>query len=89
MFIVVGYFDHDRNSWLLSEYGQLAEYDMYVFSIYFVVTTISTVGYGDMSAATPLERIYCVVLMITGVSIFTFISIYNDVTICVSIAFVS
>ena len=47
---------------------------MYVFAIYFVVTTISTVGYGDMSAATPLERIYCVVLMLTGVSIFTFIS---------------
>ena len=74
MLVVVAYFDNDRNSWLLSEYGTMSELDMYVFAIYFVVTTISTVGYGDMSANTPLERFYCIVLMLTGVSIFTFIS---------------
>ena len=74
MFIVVGQFDSDRNSWLNTEYGQMSEGDLYVFASYFVVTTISTVGYGDMSASTPLERFYCVVLMLTGVSIFTFIS---------------
>ena len=74
MLVVVAYFDNDRNSWILSEYGSLTEFDMYVFAIYFVVTTISTVGYGDMSASTPLERGYCIVLMLTGVSIFTFIS---------------
>ena len=74
MLVVVAYFDTDRNSWLLSEYGTMGEMDMYVFAIYFVVTTISTVGYGDMSANTPLERFYCIILMLTGVSIFTFLS---------------
>ena len=74
MFIVVGQFDNDPDSWLLSEYGMFETWKLYIFSCYFVVTTISTVGYGDMSASTDLERLYCIILMLTGVSIFTFIS---------------
>ena len=66
--------DSDRHSWLSGTYEQYNQTDLYVFAIYFVITTISTVGYGDMSASTPLERFYCVILMLTGVSIFTFIS---------------
>jgi len=47
---------------------------MYVVSCYFVLTTTATVGYGDISPKSTLERLYCMVLMITGVMIFTFIS---------------
>ena len=74
MFVVVGEFDTDRNSWLNSEYAIYETWKLYVFVLYFVVTTISTVGYGDMSASTDLERFYCIILMLIGVSIFTFIS---------------
>ena len=74
MFIVIGQFDSDRLSWLNSEHGMYETWKLYVFACYFVVTAISTVGYGDMSASTDLERVYCIILMLTGVSIFTFIS---------------
>ena len=74
MFIVVGQFDNEHESWLNSEFALWDTWKLYVFSCYFVVTTISTVGYGDMSASTDLERVYCIILMLTGVSIFTFIS---------------
>ena len=42
--------------------------------IYFVVVTLATVGYGDIYAVTTLERIYVVMLMLSGVSAFTFVS---------------
>ena len=35
---------------------------------------MTTVGYGDLSANTTVERIFCIFLMIFGVISFTFIS---------------
>jgi hypothetical protein len=35
---------------------------------------MTTVGYGDMYAKTNAERVFCLGLMILGVSIFTYIS---------------
>ena len=49
-------------------------YDRYFYSVYFTVTTITTVGYGDVSASTTSERIFCIVLEIFGVIVFTYIS---------------
>lgn len=46
----------------------------YLVAIYFIVTTISTVGYGDISGSTTAERVFCIVLMVVGVFSFTFIS---------------
>ena len=46
--------------------------DLYVASIYYTVTTITTVGYGDLSAQNTLERIFSVFTMITGVIAFSY-----------------
>jgi uncharacterized membrane protein SpoIIM required for sporulation len=46
--------------------------DLYVTALYFTVTTIVTVGYGDISAYTETERIFCIFLMILGVFAFSF-----------------
>ena len=43
-------------------------------SFYFIVTTTSTVGYGDLSASTTVERIFLIITMLAGVLSFTFIS---------------
>jgi voltage-gated potassium channel Kch len=43
-------------------------------AVYFTVTTITTVGYGDMSASTFLEQIFCVIIMIIGVIAFSMAS---------------
>ena len=47
---------------------------LYITACYFIMTTISTVGYGDISASTRLERCFMMTLMAIGVFAFTFIS---------------
>lgn len=42
----------------------------FVDAIYFVVTSLTTTGYGDITIDTALGRIFSVVLMITGISLF-------------------
>lgn len=43
-------------------------------SFYFVVTTMTTVGYGDMSAGTTVEQFYIVILMLCGVFVFSLVT---------------
>lgn len=75
MFIFIGILDYDMNSWMWnSMHSSLENFDLYVYSLYFIVTTTSTVGYGDLSASTTIERIFCILIMLAGVTSFTFIS---------------
>ena len=48
--------------------------ELYITSVYYTVTTISTVGYGDISGNNSLERMICILMMITGVFFFSFAS---------------
>ena len=48
--------------------------ELYFTSYYFTVTTITTVGYGDVYATETSERIFCIFLMILGVFAFSFAS---------------
>jgi len=48
--------------------------ELYICSSYFIVTTTATVGYGDISASTSIERLFCMVLMLIGVACFTFLA---------------
>ena len=41
-------------------------------AFYFTMTTITTVGFGDISGGTTGERILCAVLMVIGVISFSF-----------------
>ena len=49
-----------------------SELELYVASFYFVVTTIATVGYGDITPKTISERIFCIIIMLLGVTGFSF-----------------
>lgn len=53
------------------EYSQL---EQYITSCYFVLTTTATVGYGDITPLNTYERLFGMVLMLSGVLSFTFIS---------------
>mmetsp|Transcript_24630 Transcript_24630/g.43472 ORF Transcript_24630/g.43472 Transcript_24630/m.43472 type:complete len:403 (+) Transcript_24630:855-2063(+) len=44
----------------------------YLNSVYWAFTTVTTVGYGDISATTQLEMILAVTWMITGVGFYSF-----------------
>lgn len=43
-------------------------------SFYFVLTTVTTVGYGDISATNYAERIFCIFLLFVGVITFAYAS---------------
>ncbi len=43
-------------------------------SVYFVIVTLSTVGYGDIIPSKPLSKIMSIVLITTGISIFALLS---------------
>jgi hypothetical protein len=47
---------------------------VYLTSFYFTVTTITTVGYGDISGHTKAEKIFCILIMVIGVIAFSFAS---------------
>ena len=49
---------------------QMTVQGQYLTSFYFIITTFSTVGYGDISANNPTEKIFCILVMIVGVTAF-------------------
>lgn len=48
--------------------------DIYTMAVYWTITTITTVGYGDVSITNYYERIFCSLLMIIGVIAFSLAS---------------
>jgi voltage-gated potassium channel len=53
-------------------FNDLSNQSLYIAALYFTVTTIVTVGYGDISAFNSEERVFCIFLMLTGVISFSF-----------------
>ena len=47
---------------------------MYVASYYFTMTTLTTVGYGDIKGHTVIERVVCIFLHLIGVLSYSFAS---------------
>ena len=47
--------------------------DKYITSLYFMVTTMTTVGYGDIVCISPIERIYHIILLFIGTLLYTFL----------------
>ena len=60
--------------WYSPGINDMTIWDQYLLSVYFIMTTMTTVGYGDNYATTTPERIFAIVLMIFGVFKFGFVS---------------
>jgi len=67
-FIGVREIDAGRNSWILEE-GQesAAPTERYVTSLYWTISTLTSVGYGDIAAANQAEELLSVAYMLMGV----------------------
>ena len=68
---VARFFQDDPNGWYVDSWiaAQGCTGDMgmeYRVALYWSVTTLTTVGYGDVIPTTNAERIYCMVSMVTG-----------------------
>ena len=48
-------------------------YTKYITSFYFLMTTMTTVGYGDIVCISPIERIFHIILLAIGTIIYTFL----------------
>lgn len=44
----------------------------YLRSIYWTITTITTVGYGDISSSTDVEIVFGIIIMLSGVGFYSF-----------------
>jgi potassium voltage-gated channel Eag-related subfamily H protein 6/hyperpolarization activated cyclic nucleotide-gated potassium channel 2 len=74
LWVYIAKFDPDNpNTWInMIGMADHDDFELYVSSFYFVITTITTVGYGDITAFNTTERIFCCMLMIIGVLAFSF-----------------
>lgn len=70
---LIGFINRGPTNWLIQAgvYDTSAD-ERYVISLYWAIATMITVGYGDVTAATRNERIYCIVVMIIGCGVFAY-----------------
>ena len=48
------------------------KFDIYISSFYYIFTTISTVGYGDIISISSYERLFNLILLVVGIIIYSF-----------------
>lgn len=65
--------DNMNLNWIISNrIDSLSDMDQYIVSVYFVFTTLTTVGYGDNLPITNIEKIFTIILMCFGISFYSF-----------------
>lgn len=65
--------DFEIDTWPVRlEVVDRSEAEMYVVSMYWVLTTIATVGYGDIVSETVLERWFAIVVMVCCVAFYSY-----------------
>jgi Ion transport protein/Cyclic nucleotide-binding domain len=61
------------NNWIFSlKYYDYPNLDLYIVAIYWTVTTLTTVGYGDITATNSDEKYYCSTIMIIGILMYSY-----------------
>jgi hypothetical protein len=65
--------DLDPDCWVVRlGYQDAPNYEVYIISFYWTLTTVTTVGYGDINAGTTWERIFNLLIMSCGVIMYSF-----------------
>lgn len=59
------------DSFINDDFNSMSVPDKYLTSLYFIITTFSTVGYGDISASNSVEKVVCIIAMLVGVAAFS------------------
>ena len=74
--VIATLYDEELNDTWMSGYDlpfeELDKGEVYLKSTYWTISTITTVGYGDISGNNPLENGFCAIIMIVGVISFSF-----------------
>ena len=70
----MGTLSDDQNNWIIASGMDSAPIaDQYITSIYFVLTVIVTVGYGNILPVNNLEYIFVIIFMFFGVAYFSYV----------------
>lgn len=76
IFFIISENSEDRRTWIyLHGYDTEPLMDTYIACFYYIFTTLTTTGYGDILPVTLLEQFFTVIVMAAGVMIFSLI--YN------------
>ncbi len=71
-FIIARFSNFEEDSWVVRYgYENKSIGEQYLAGVYFIITTVTTVGYGDNHALSSAEKIFCCILMIIGVISYT------------------
>lgn len=74
IFYLAGYFERNQASWIYAlHWDRLNPPQQYVVSVYFVMTTILTIGFGDLTPQTSAERIVVIFIQLMGVLIHAYL----------------
>ena len=66
--------NYEPKTWIVRKHNlDKSNIELYFIGVYFAVTTIFTVGFGDYSAATQLEQIICILLELIGIGFYSFV----------------
>lgn len=65
--------DFDEETWVArNNMKNESQYSLYIASIYYSFTALTTVGYGDITARTNIEMIVTMFWMVFGVGFYSF-----------------
>ena len=67
-------YEQDVNESWISPYQDLMDCQLYITAVYFATSTITTVGYGDISGQNVEERLVNIFVMLIGVIAFSFMT---------------
>lgn len=74
IWVFIGRLDDTYENWIFKYNFQDAElYELYTASFYWALTTLATVGYGDITAVNSVERIFCSLVMLVGIFLYSYV----------------
>ena len=54
-----------------------SDLDVYIAAFFFNLTTIYTIGYGNITSQNMHERVYNIIVMVVGIMLYSYIIVYS------------